>query len=847
MPTVPRQRPTRVRTGRPGAPAQIENAEVSPQEVAAIRSSVQGKEQAPSSRQQVGANVNWNRVRDQLGDPFEVERIPLSRLRLMRRDPMLSFGLSFIKTPFARAKWYINARDSNGPNAEVAANVDWALRRIFASFVFQWSNILDFGFSGMAKRYEERMPTGTYIATDPNTGEKTDQPLWSQGNIKPVIWKPFIALAPEVIEPIWTGGGDFNGILYNQQNAPASIGAVQQGDQASFKIDVYHALWATHAKEENFGSIFGFPRLGHAFQYWWSYWFRWAIADRAFEKKADPSTIVRHPDGSFLDSGGNEISHREYALEMGERMRSGDTIAMPSEVYMGEIDGKPSGIRMWDIEFTKEATDFDPFDKSFDYLDIQKLRSLWIPEQAFLEGKGGTSSRNVAKEMGESFTESQAVLASQLMDLINRWVIPQFLAINFPEFMAANGTAEIVMQGFADQDVEARNEIIQLIGQQPVGAQKIMSLVDLGKMLDDAGMPLLPYTEQKRVEAEVVKAMQAAQGPAAGVTPVPGSSSSNGSVGVVPTSTGFSYIQPREVIYLSDSSSSFVERLPSTHQYHDSAVRRSARELWQEWYTLYGEEYRSFADFLAEQDAVEFADIPETVRKQARKLVKAWEENNDRLGKVLDRTTGIYKKVMDRAAKLESKRAKLDGTPDEAALEQWITNHAAEFVSNVSFTTREELTDFIATRINAGMTDVKALATEVREHFNEFPGWKADRLARSEIRDAYNAATLLAAQANGVDSVQAIDGTDDPICKERNGKIFNITDAFLEREHPNGTLGWRILPVELSWRYADDDFDMPEGVNGLWDKDTNTVIFSQAVTDEERSEFLLTVGGEVAA
>jgi SPP1 gp7 family putative phage head morphogenesis protein len=165
----------------------------------------------------------------------------------------------------------------------------------------------------------------------------------------------------------------------------------------------------------------------------------------------------------------------------------------------------------------------------------------------------------------------------------------------------------------------------------------------------------------------------------------------------------------------------------------------------------------------------------------------------------------------------------------------------------VSFTTREELTDFIATRINAGMTDVKALATEVREHFNEFPGWKADRLARSEIRDAYNAATLLAAQANGVDSVQAIDGTDDPICKERNGKIFNITDAFLEREHPNGTLGWRILPVELSWRYADDDFDMPEGVNGLWDKDTNTVIFSQAVTDEERSEFLLTVGGEVAA
>lgn len=844
MPPVPRQRPTR--TGRPGAPAQIENAEITPQEVSAIRSSVQGKEQAPSSRQQVGANVNWNRVRDQLGDPFDIERIPLSRLRLMRRDPMLSFGLSFIKTPFARAKWYINAHDSNGPNSQVAANVDWAIRRIFASYVFQWSNILDFGFSGVAKRFEERTPTGTYIAEDPTTGEKTDQPLWSEGNIKPVVFKPFIPLAPEVIEPLWTGNGDFNGILYNQQNAPASIGAVQQGDQASFKIDVYHALWATHAKEENFGSIFGYPRLGHAFQYWWSYWFRWAIADRAFEKKADPSTIVRHPDGSFIDEAGNEVQHRSYALEMGERMRSGATVALPSEVYFGEIDGKPSTTRMWDIEFTKDGTNFEPFDKSFDYLDVQKLRSLWIPEQAFLEGKGGTSSRNVAKEVGESFVESQAVLASQLVETINRWIIPQFLAVNFPEFIAANGTAEIVMQGFADQDVEARNEIIQLIGQQPVGAQKIMSIVDLSKILDDAGMPILPFAEQKRVEGEITAAMQAQLGPSAPVPPTPGSGS-NGSVGVVPTSTGFSYIQPREVIYLSDSSSSFVERLPSSHQYSDSSVRRAARELWQEWYTLYGEEYRSFADFLAEQDGLEFADIPESVRKQARNLVRAWETNTDRLGKVLDRTTGIYKKVMDRAAKLETKRAKLEGTPDEAALERWITNHAAEFVSNVSFTTREELTDFIATRINGGMTDAKELATELREHFNEFPSWKADRLARSEIRDAYNAATLLAAQANGIDQVQAIDGTDDPVCKERNGKLFDITDAFLEREHPNGTLGWRILPVELSWRYADDDFDMPDGVGGLWDKETNTVIFSQAITDEERTEFLLTVGSEVSA
>lgn len=835
MPAPKRPRPTRAAAAGVKTNGGVATAEVTPEEVSAIRASVASKEQAPSSRQQAGSNVNWARVRDQLGDPYDVERIPLSRLRLMRRDPMLGFGLSFIKTPIARAKWYIDAKDTNGPNAQVAANVDWALRRIYASLVFQWSNILDFGFSAMAKRYEERQPVGTYISTDPESGEQTEVPIWSEGSISPIVWKPFVALPPEVVEPIWTPAGDFGGILYSAGTAGGSGGG-QGSDRNEFKIDVYHALWATHAQHENFGSIFGYPRLGYAFRYWWSYWLRWAIADQAFEKKADPSPIVRHPDGEFVDDGGNIISYREYALEMGERMRSGATISMPSEVYMGEIDGKPSGVPLWDITFTKDQTNFEPFDKSFDYLDVQKLRSLWIPEQAFLEGKGGTSSRNVAKELGESFVESQAVLAAQLVEMVNRWLIPQFLAINFPEFLAANGTAEMVMQGFADQDVDARNEIIQLIGQQDFGARELMKIIDMKKLAEDAGMPLLPFAEQKAQEQKIADDLAAQQAPAVAPT--------NGSVGVVPSSTGFSYAQPREVIYLSDNTSAFLERLPSTNHYSDAQVRRAARELWTVWHGMYDEEYKSFADFLAELDALEFADDDSTVRKAVRALVKQWETNLDRLGKALDSTTSIYKKVLGRASKVESKRSKVDAQPADDSYENWIKNHAAEFVSNISFTTREELTDFLSKEILAGSTDPKDLAAKVREHFEDFPDWKADRLARSEIRDAYNAGTLLTAQAAAA-QVQAIDGTDDPVCKDRNGRVFEVDEAFAEREHPNGTLGWRILPVALSYRYSEDE--LPDGVTAIYDSETQTVLFSQEVTDEDRAEYLLMVGERIAA
>ena len=47
---------------------------------------------------------------------------------------------------------------------------------------------------------------------------------------------------------------------------------------------------------------------------------------------------------------------------MGERMRSGGVIALPSEVY--EDSNGRGTMYQWDIEVTKDGTNFEPFDKS---------------------------------------------------------------------------------------------------------------------------------------------------------------------------------------------------------------------------------------------------------------------------------------------------------------------------------------------------------------------------------------------------------------------------------------------------------------------------------------------------
>jgi len=821
---------------------------VTPEEAAAIRSSVAGKEVAPSSRQQSMLFDNWRDAADRLGSPFEVERIPISKLRAMRRDPMLGFGLSFIKIPHVRARWYVNAKDTKGPNAQIAAHLDHDLRLIWTTYTLQFLNAIDFGFQAMAKRFELRTPTGTYIETNPDTGEQEEKPIWSQGNVQPIAWKPFVALPPEVVEPNWNPDGSFNGFNVKPSGGSGSGSSSGSGGSGgnnkdqSYDIDVYHALWATNEKDANFGSIFGYPRLGYAYRYWWSYWFRWAIADRAFEKKADPSIIVRHPEGQFTNPDtGETMDYGDYALLMGERMRSGGVIALPSDVYE-DANGRGT-TPQWDIGFTKDATDFEPFDKSFDYIDVQKLRSLFIPEQAFLEGKGGTSSRNVAAELGSSFTESQAVLSAQHVEHVNRYMIPQWLAVNYPEFIAAGGMAEVIMQGFADEDVEFTNQVIQLIGQQEAGASEISKLVDLKQLLENRGTPIASFAEQVRRKAEQ-DALAQQQAPL--TTPTPGS------VGVVPNAQGFStYINPREVIYLSETGTGFIDKLPSTVHYEDTAIKGFSRRLWNVYRDLYRDEFsvligeiESGADPIEFSDSedVELADWVERAKEIIRPATasKLWPQ-------ALQLSENLMGKIMRRASRVEKARSRMRGPAvDQQRFDDWLSNHLPSVAAKVAETSRQEIGIFLANQLREGVTDRKELAKAARAHFDDFPEWKTDRLVRTEVRDVYNAATLILADTVGaqVQATDAMGADSDPDCIERDGKIFSVGDAMKEEEHPNGTLGWKVIPVKLSIEYG---AELEEDQQANFDPDASLIQFSDEITPARQREYLKAIVDHVIA
>ena len=208
MPTGPRSPRAPASTARAAtttsadqAKAKIETTVVDPKEMEKQRKSVLSSEQAPTLAEQTPDQTTWQSMRDTLGPPFDAERITLAQLRQIRKDPMVAFGLHYMKVPLVRAEWHIDARDKNGPNPQVASFLDAALRIIYATLIFQRELCKDFGFQGIVKRFIFQNPGGMWSDPTETDPAKQQKPSWDEGTINPIIYKNPVALRPEQTTP----------------------------------------------------------------------------------------------------------------------------------------------------------------------------------------------------------------------------------------------------------------------------------------------------------------------------------------------------------------------------------------------------------------------------------------------------------------------------------------------------------------------------------------------------------------------------------------------------------------------------------------------------------------------
>lgn len=833
---------------------------------------------APSARQQTLSEIiNMNLLYQQLGNPFSIRRIPFSVLRDMITDPMISMGLFYIRTPLIRADWSIQS-----PDAQLAAAVDEALRPIISWLTIRQCGALSFGYQPMVKRF--RLGQLRSVYRDPHSPDpEKDKPTWTSNIVDPLLWDVPLSLAPENCLPKWNERGEFNGFKYSMIPIPnpTQIGTTYIGETTfpGFDIPREFAMWAVNEKEEVFDSIFGSPRIKRAYRYYWSYWLRWALADRSFENKADPAKIVYYPteDTEGLDPNDpNPTSPtiqnvQQRALAIGQQARSGATLAFPGDV-MRDDSGRSTSMRKWHIEYLQGGENFDLLDRTFAHLDLLKIRSLFLPEQIFMSGRmqntgGSTTARNVGTPI-EVFEESQQVIADEHDHEINEVMIPQFIAANFPEKLGT--PCRKVTRGFGQADTEIIKQLIQLVGQ----TKGYTLPVDIRELLRQANIPLLTEQQQKILEQKIAEEAEKMQPPIQAPEKV-GMQGYNSGVTKTPLGENV-YVQPPQRIDLSRSSvTDYMGSLPDIPPYKDQTVRSMLLRTRKLFSDRYKKQITSFVGHLkgATQTQLSLAQenapapptdvtTPQIERKEglspslagatATGIVAAWSAQQA-AGTTADLFSEIVGKIVARAGARELHLAALDTSMyDVQATKQWVEQYVGESMSSIDDTLSKEFTTFLTNELEK-TTDSKKIAEAAEEHFSETAATHASRVARAATRDAYNFGMLSAGKDAGVSQVQAHDASDgdnpdtDPRCIERNGQVMSIEEAMGQQEHPNGTLYWTyLMTTDFSVkRVAELPMQLAEDVRAGYDEETETLYVLEDASPTQEGEYALAVGGRL--
>lgn len=734
-------------------------AEIAPEDQAKVASQIQrlaaGSDKAPSGK---GATQATPLAQlDVVTSRFDVQRIPLSRLGQMRRDPVIAFALFFIQAQLTRARWRI---ESNDPQA--AAFADNALRSIYSELVGIFVEKLAYGYQAAIKRFAQETPDWTYF--DGNS----EKPVWNNGSVKAVVWKPFAPIHPMAADPIWDNKGAFGGIKYTPGNVVTTSGTLGTADTEPTDFNVLQSLWFTNELASTQNSLWGYPRTGYSYRFWWSFWFDWGLADRHFEKDADPPIVVRYPQGEVIDG----VNAQEIALRVGDRARSNSTIALPNGMVEGS-DGRPSTTPVWSVDFLKGGGNFDVFKDRFEQVQNFILRAMMIPPDTF-EARGGTAGYNSVSNLQDAFQLSQGVLMDDLDFVINEYMLPQLMVANGFEARVRKVTT-----GFDSTDTELAKLLLQ--GKANSNDPALAARINWDELLDATGIPRLNTSDIQQRGQEI--GQQAAK-----TTPDPQQAAPD-NVGV--TDQGL-YYKGRESINLSTAPRT---RKLDFAQFSDPVISDVTERLNKVWLDHLQQDY-SDAVFLLQMFSGKI-ELDESF------FDKWWRRSVNRAQEAVAQTRRVLEAVMRRASTVSLDEAGIkdfawDPQFDESAID-YISERGNDLVTSISETSRKQLRSYLIELQERGMSGDEMQAI-MHSHFKMFAQGRAEKIVRYEVAQAYNRAVLYTAMDANKTSVKAKDaqlGEDrsDPECIARNNKIFTIKEAFeeLKKEHPNGTLQFKIV------------------------------------------------------
>jgi hypothetical protein len=402
--------------------------------------------------------------------------VPISTKVKMLKDPIIAMCTGFIAATLVRAKRVVECKDEAKQRFFEAMFRSWE-----QEYVSQAAVGIALGSVGLLKKWKFQTPKTIRVG---------EPPVW-KGRSSPAIIDGFDILPPLGTEPRFSDEGrTFKGIKSG-------------GDT----YNAFDSLWLTFRKSFAFGDYMGAGRLDQAYKAWWLGQFSQDLYVVAMQREADRVVSVGYPPGKDQKSG---KSNQDIAIDIGNSVRSGATVAMPTSRYIQRNieDGSEqvTNVQKWTIDYLEGVASFDKFHQMDDQHDRRKALGLFVPPQTFLNVKqtalGGPTTSDVLAELAE---ELLMMDAADLDRHTNEYVIPPIDRANFPD-----GSAEVRVrtEGLESDNIEQINDIVRgLMGQHPDTAY-----FDMREAMQRLNLPLLSEEEVERREQEAAERASQAQG-----------------------------------------------------------------------------------------------------------------------------------------------------------------------------------------------------------------------------------------------------------------------------------------------------------------------------------------------
>jgi len=394
-----------------------------------------------------------------LGDPKRryglltiARNIPITVKLEMLRDPIVALSLGFIGSALQEADRVVECADESKRRFFEAMFEEWA-----GDFLAHAALAVVLGSCGFVKRFAFRVPQPVEIL---------DEPVWRAST------KPFIITGLEPVYPVDSSP------RFDRKRKHFEGMSTPDGN-----IDAFYSLWLTMGKQRAFGDYKGSGRLENIYRDWWAKMFARDNYLVWLQKNVNPVVKVRYPKGTTQGK-----SHQAIALETGNSIRSGATVALSSDTYVvtGMTgDEQRTQIYRWDVEFMKAVGSFDEFERMDNHHDHRIALGMLMPPQMFMDVKqaalGGPTTADVLTNLAQDLLMMDAVEVDRH---INEYVFPPVERANFP---AGSPRVRVRTMGLSQESREQLFRIMDTL----LKRSDLIPPVDVRGGLDRLGIPLV--------------------------------------------------------------------------------------------------------------------------------------------------------------------------------------------------------------------------------------------------------------------------------------------------------------------------------------------------------------------